>query len=119
MPPILGVNFESTKLVKFALESFFGVGPQVSAKIMARNFIYPYATIGSLPNTMLATLTNQLSEMKIENDLKKEIRENIKRLKDINSYRGRRHAMGLPVRGQNTRSQINTAKALNKVDRRL
>jgi small subunit ribosomal protein S13 len=55
---------------------------------------------------MLTTLTNQLSEMKIETDLKKEIKANIKRLKDINSYRGRRHAMGLPVRGQNTRSQV-------------
>jgi Ribosomal protein S13/S18 len=55
---------------------------------------------------MLVELTNQLSGMKIEADLKREIKDNIKRLKDINSYRGRRHAMGLPVRGQKTRTQV-------------
>jgi small subunit ribosomal protein S13 len=55
---------------------------------------------------MLTELTNQLTDMKIENDLKREVKENIKRLKDISSYRGRRHAMGLPVRGQRTRSQV-------------
>jgi small subunit ribosomal protein S13 len=89
-----------------ALETFFGIGPHVSAKILARNHLHPYATIGSLPSTVLTDLTNQLGEMKIESDLKREIKQNIKRLKDINSYRGRRHAMGLPVRGQNTRSQV-------------
>ena len=136
-PPILGVNFESTKLVKvsrcrsqfcnwrimeavansqkLALERFFGVGPQVSARIMARNFIHPYATIGSLQSSMLTELTNQLSELKIESDLKREVKDNIKRLKDINSYRGRRHAMGLPVRGQRTRSQVSFSFAESEI----
>lgn len=56
--------------------------------------------------------------MTIESDAKKIMRDNIKRLRDMGSYRGRRHAMNLPVRGQRTRTQIETAKKLNKIDRR-
>lgn len=56
--------------------------------------------------------------MTIENDAKKVLRENIQRLKDMGSYRGRRHAMNLPARGQRTRTQIETAKKLNRVDRK-
>ena len=55
--------------------------------------------------------------MKIENDLKRELVENIKRLRDMGTYRGRRHAMGMPVRGQRTRTQTATAGKLNKPDR--
>ena len=56
--------------------------------------------------------------MKIENDLRRELRDNIKRLRDMGAYRGRRHAMGMPVRGQRTRTQTATAGRLNKVDRK-
>ena len=55
--------------------------------------------------------------MKIENELRKEMRSNIARLRDMGTYRGRRHAMGYPVRGQRTRSQILTARKLNRTDR--
>lgn len=51
-------------------------------------------------------LNAELSGMTIENDLKREMRENIKRLRDIGAYRGKRHALGLPVRGQRTRTQV-------------
>jgi ribosomal protein S13 len=57
--------------------------------------------------------------LKIENELKREILRNIQRLRDTGTYRGRRHAMNLPVRGQNTKSQIKTGWRLNKVDRHL
>lgn len=56
--------------------------------------------------------------MTLENDARKIMQENIKRLKDTGSYRGRRHAMNLPVRGQKTRTQIETAKKLNRIERR-
>ena len=55
--------------------------------------------------------------MKIENDLRRELRENIGRLRDMGSYRGRRHAQGLPVRGQGTRTQTATAAKMNRVER--
>jgi small subunit ribosomal protein S13 len=62
-------------------------------------------------------ITAELSTMTIETDLRRKVRENIQRLRDMGSYRGRRHAMGLPVRGQRTRSQILTARKLNKMER--
>ena len=60
-----------------------------------------------------------LLTLKIETDLKREIRENIAHQRLINSYVGRRHAMGLPVRGQNTQTNARTAKKLNRIDRYL
>lgn len=84
---------------------------------MARLSIHPTARVGSLPNKTVLDLTAELSNMKIENDLRRELRDNIRRLRDMGSYRGRRHAMGMPVRGQRTRTQNATATKLNKVER--
>jgi small subunit ribosomal protein S13 len=56
--------------------------------------------------------------MTLDNDARKVVQENIRRLKDMGAYRGRRHAMGLPVRGQRTRNQTKTATKLNKMLRR-
>ncbi len=55
--------------------------------------------------------------MTIENDARRIVQENIRRLRDMGTYRGKRHAMGLPARGQNTRGQIYTARKLNKIER--
>lgn len=74
--------------------------------------------MGVLPQRTITALTAELSTMTIENDARKVVQDNIKRLRDIGTYRGRRHAMGLPVRGQRTRTQISTARKLNKVDRK-
>ncbi|KAI0123129.1 ribosomal protein s13-like protein [Xylariales sp. AK1849] len=114
---VLGVNFHERKLVKKALESFYALGPQTSARIMAKYTIHPLARMGTLPVKIVTSLTAELSTMTIENDARKLVQENIKRLRDMGTYRGRRHAMGLPVRGQNTRSQINTARKLNVLER--
>lgn len=73
---------------------------------MARFHIHPWAKVGSLKNATVMDLTAELSNMKIENDLRREVQDNIRRLKDMGTYRGRRHAMGLPVRGQRTRTQV-------------
>ena len=85
---------------------------------MAKYSIFPLAKIGSLSARTVTALTAELSQMKIENDARRVLQDNIKRLKDMASYRGRRHAMGLPVRGQRTRNQIYSARKLNKIDRR-
>jgi small subunit ribosomal protein S13 len=71
---------------------------------MAKHHIYQRAKIGELPNQKLLELTAELTGMQIENDKRREVLDNIKRLRDIRSYRGIRHAMALPVRGQNTKS---------------
>ncbi|GAW12649.1 hypothetical protein ANO14919_020190 [Xylariales sp. No.14919] len=117
MVAILGANFHEKKLVKKALESFYGLGPQASARIMAKYTIHPLARMGAIPAKTVTALTAELSNMTIENDARRIVQDNIKRLRDMATYRGRRHAMGLPVRGQRTRTQIETAKKLNTLER--
>ncbi|CAG7919652.1 unnamed protein product [Penicillium olsonii] len=73
---------------------------------MARFNIHPTCRVGELANKQVLDLTAMLSEMKIENDLRREVLNNIKRLKETGTYRGRRHALGLPVNGQRTRTQV-------------
>jgi len=73
---------------------------------MARFHVHNTARIGALSDAQINDLAEQLSTMTLENDLRRQVRDNIKRLRDMGSYRGRRHAMGLPVRGQRTRTQV-------------
>lgn len=103
---ILGVNFPESRLVKSALETFYALGPQSSSRILAKFCIQPRAKVGDVPAKTITHLTAELSNMTIENDAKRKMREDIRRLRDMGSYRGRRHAMGLPVRGQRTRNQV-------------
>ena len=84
---------------------------------MARLHIHSTARLGSLPAQKILDITAELSKMKIGNDLRREMRENILRLREMGTYRGRRHAMGMPVRGQKTRTQTATATRLNKLNR--
>ncbi|KAL4873225.1 hypothetical protein BDV12DRAFT_160629 [Aspergillus spectabilis] len=116
---ILGVNFPERNLVQKSLQSFFGVGPQVSSRLLSRFHIHPTCKVGELANKQVLDLTAALSDMKIENDLRRQILDNIKRLKETGAVRGRRHALGLPVRGQRTRTQIKTAIKLNRIERNL
>ena len=104
---------------------------------MARFHIHPTAKISSLVNNQILNINAELSNMKIETDLRRQLQDNIKRLRDMGTYRGRRHAMSLPVRGQRTRtqvgcralrhhpeivlltySQIQTARKMNRVERK-
>ncbi|EGD85300.1 hypothetical protein H112_06200 [Trichophyton rubrum D6] len=116
---ILGTSFPERQLVRKALRSFFGIGELRCNQLMARFHIHPTSTVGELATRQVLDLTGALSNMKIENDLKREILDNIKRLKTTGTYRGRRHALNLPVRGQNTRSQIKNAIKFNRIDRKL
>ena len=88
------------------------------SRIMARHYIHPTATLGSLPDSTITALTETLSDLTIENDLRRKVVGDIARLRDMGSYRGKRHVANLPVRGQRTRSQISTARKLNRLDRR-
>lgn len=90
----------------------------MSSRIMAKFHIHPFAKFGALKSQQLNDLQQHLTTMTIENDLRRKVVENITRLRDMGSYRGKRHAMGLPVRGQRTRSQIKTSRRLNKIERK-
>ncbi|KAF2206044.1 30S ribosomal protein S13 [Delitschia confertaspora ATCC 74209] len=114
---IFGFNFPEQTLVKKSLQTFYGIGPQVCQRIMARFHIHKTAKVGGLKNAQVLDLNAELSQMKIENDLRREVQDNIRRLRDMGTYRGRRHAMALPVRGQRTRTQTATSRKLNKIER--
>ncbi|CAI7600451.1 uncharacterized protein N7487_008518 [Penicillium crustosum] len=116
---ILGVNFPERNLLKKSLETFFGIGNNTSGRLMSRFNIHPTCRVGELANKQVLDLTAVLSDMKIENDLRREVLNDIKRMKETGTYRGRRHALGLPVRGQRTRTQIKTPVKLNRMERRL
>lgn len=103
---VFGVNFPEAQLVSRSLQSFYGIGPNVCTKLMAKFYIHKTAKIGALGDRQISDLAAELSTMTLENDLRRQLVENIKRLRDMGTYRGRRHAMGLPVRGQTTRTQV-------------
>lgn len=73
---------------------------------MAKLYIHDTARVGTLADKQVLDLTAELSNMTIENDLRRKVQDNIKRLRDMGAYRGRRHAMQMPVRGQRTRTQV-------------
>lgn len=73
---------------------------------MAQHYIHPTATVGTLSQKTVTSLTAELSTMPLETELRRKLQDNLARMRTMGSYRGRRHAMGLPVRGQNTRSQV-------------
>lgn len=103
---VFGVNFAESRLVKNALESFYGVGPQISQRLMARLSIHKTAKLQTLGHRTVNDLSAELQNLTIENNLRRKLQDNIKRLRDMGTYRGRRHAMSLPVRGQHTRTQV-------------
>ncbi|KAL1588262.1 hypothetical protein WHR41_02772 [Cladosporium halotolerans] len=115
---IFGTPFPESQLVSKALRSFYGLGPQACTKLMARFHIHDTARVGALAEKQINNLAGELSEMTLENDARRQLQDNIKRLRDMGTYRGRRHAMGLPVRGQRTRTQIMNARKFNRVERR-
>lgn len=103
---IFGSNFDARRLVSRALRTFYGVGPDVGARLMAKFHIHPTARVGALADRQLTGLEAEMNGMRLENALRREVQDNIRRLRDMGTYRGRRHAMSLPVRGQRTRSQV-------------
>ncbi len=111
MPRILGVDLPKEKRTDIALSYLYGIGPATAAKIMAQTQLDPMKRAKDLTDQELAKLTQHIqATYKMEGDLRREISANIKRLIDIGSYRGTRHKRGLPVRGQQTRTNARTRK---------
>jgi len=111
MPRIAGVNIPEKKQIFVALTYIYGLGLPLSRRILKSAKIDPYKKASQLT----ADETNRLREIieknyKVEGDLRREVIINIKRLKDIGSWRGMRHIKGLPVRGQKTRTNTRTVR---------
>lgn len=126
-------NFPDRRLLSSALQSFFGLGPNITSRVLARFHLHGQTRMRDLSSAQILEMNAYLDAIpsqpnlpancqtgvKVENELKRDVLRNIARLKDIGTYRGRRHAMGLPVRGQRTRGQIKTVWRLNRAERNL
>jgi small subunit ribosomal protein S13 len=108
---IAGVEVPNNKRVEVGLTYIFGIGRAKARKILEITKVDLNKKVKDL-STEEATRIRKHIEVKevVEGDLKKQVNQNIKRLMDINSYRGRRHKMGLPVRGQRTKTNARTRK---------
>jgi len=108
---IAGVEVPNNKRVEVGLTYIYGIGRAKARKILEITKVDLNKKVKDL-STEEATRIRKHIEVKevVEGDLKKQVNQNIKRLMDINSYRGRRHKMGLPVRGQRTKTNARTRK---------
>ena len=111
MARIAGVDLPRDKRIEYALPYIYGVGLTISREILAKTKINPDTRVRDLTEEEIAKLREVIDrDYKTEGDLRREEALNIKRLIEIGSYRGRRHRAGLPVRGQNTKSNARTRK---------
>ncbi len=118
MARIEGVNLPNKKKIKVGLTYIFGIGQSRALDILEKANIDKEKRVHKLNSKEIDKLKKIIEDYKTEGPLKREISANIKRLKDINSYRGSRHKKNLPVRGQQTQSNSRTVRG-NKRDRSL
>ena len=115
MARIAGVDLPRDKRVEMALTYMFGIGIKTSQDILAATGINPDTRARDLTEDEVAKLREYIDKNHlVEGDLRREISLNIKRLVEIGCYRGRRHRLGLPVRGQNTKNNARTRKGPKK-----
>ncbi|MCL1471311.1 30S ribosomal protein S13 [Argonema antarcticum] len=111
MARIAGVDLPRDKRVEIGLTYIYGIGLSRSKEILASTEINPDIRVRDLSDAQVAALRGAVeSDYQVEGDLRRLEAMNIKRLIDIGSYRGRRHRMGLPVRGQRTRTNARTRR---------
>ena len=110
MARIAGVTLPSDKQVWIGLTYVYGIGRTTSKAILAAAKIEPTTRVKDLTEADEQKLNDIISKYTVEGDLKRLVTNNIKRIKDINSYKGLRHKAGLPVNGQRTRTNARTRK---------
>ncbi len=116
MPRLLGVDIPNNKRVEYALRYIYGIGPTRAKIICQACGIAESMRASELNEEMINKIMNVVAEKqyKLEGDLRREVIGNLKRLSAIKSYRGLRHAKGLPVRGQRTSTNARTRKGARK-----
>ena len=114
MARIAGVDLPRDKRVVVSLTYIYGIGRSTSEKILAKTGISEDIRVKDLTEDQVNAIRNEIDGVKVEGDLRSEIQLNIKRLMDIGCYRGVRHRIGLPVRGQSTKNNARTRKGRKK-----
>ena len=114
MARIAGVDLPRDKRVEIGLTYIYGIGLTLSKKILAETGVSPDTRVRDLNEDDVAKIRNAVGEYKVEGDLRREEARNINRLVEIGSYRGRRQRLGLPTRGQRTKTNARTRKGPRK-----
>ncbi|HEY7310488.1 MAG TPA: 30S ribosomal protein S13 [Gemmataceae bacterium] len=116
MPRILGVDLPNDKPTHVSLRYIYGIGPTLALRLCEQARVNPQRRAKELSDEEIARLANILDrdEYTVEGQLRRQVQQNIARLKDIQCYRGFRHRRSLPVRGQRTRTNARTRKGPRK-----
>ncbi|HIN09980.1 MAG TPA: 30S ribosomal protein S13 [Phycisphaerales bacterium] len=115
MPRIAGVDIPDNKKVLYALRYIYGIGLQTAEDIIRETVIDPGTKARDLTDDEVGRIAAYLdANLIVEGSLRRQVQQNIQRLRDIRSYRGERHRKGLPVRGQRTRCNARTRKGRKK-----
>ncbi len=107
---ILGITLPDNKQAQYGLTAIYGVGLSRARSILEQAKVDPIKKIKEITADEEAIVRKLTEDFKLEGNLKREVSQNIKRLKDIGSYRGSRHAHGLPSRGQRTKTNSRTVR---------
>ncbi len=110
MARIAGVDIPRDKPIWIALSYIYGIGPSLAMRILAKTGVDYRKRTRELTDEEIQRLRQEVDNYKVEGALRSEVQRNIKRLIDIQCYRGIRHQIGLPVRGQRTRHNARTRK---------
>ena len=110
MARIAGINFPLNKRIEIGLTYVYGIGRSTSNEILATTKIDPDTYVRDLTEDEISKIRDQVEDLTVEGDLRRERSQNIKRLMEIGCYRGLRHRKGLPVRGQRTHTNARTRK---------
>ena len=114
MARIAGVDIPNDKRVVVSLTYIYGIGRTVASNILKNANISEDKRVKDLTEEELTAIRNEVDQIKVEGDLRREVSLNIKRLTEIGSYRGLRHRRGLPCRGQRTKTNARTCKGPKK-----
>jgi small subunit ribosomal protein S13 len=115
MARIAGIDIPKNKRGEIALTYIYGVGRSVAQKILAEAQVDPNIKVQDWNDDQITNIRNIINDnYKVEGGLRSEVQMNIKRLMDIGCYRGIRHRIGLPLRGQKTKNNARTRKGKKK-----
>lgn len=114
MPRISGIDLPNEKRIDIALTYIYGIGKHVSQNILKQAKVDPSIRTKNLTADEQRTIQTIIETLPTEGELRKIVRDNIETLKRIQSYKGSRHSMGLPVHGQRTKTNARTRKGKRK-----
>ncbi len=110
MPRIAGIDIPEKKRIDIALTYIYGIGRTNVKDVLVKTGVNPAKRTAELTAEEVSKLQKTIESMKVEGDLRKQVNQNITRLKEIGAYRGSRHSKGLPARGQRTRTNARTKR---------